>query len=165
MRQPNRGPPRSQAHAEDLPPGFPYLWRYRRATFLGMASLIMKDVMGAALPLVIGAGVDSLVKGFQLAGLMRLAALIVGLSLAKGFFMYWMRVILVGMSRDVEYDLRNDLFAHMIRLSSDFFARYRVGDIMARATNDLNAVRMALGPGVMYWMETIFTLSSPSSSW
>jgi ATP-binding cassette subfamily B protein len=137
---------------------FPYLWRYRRALFLGMASLIMKDVMGAALPLVIGAGVDSLVKGFQLASVTRLAALIVGLSVAKGIFMYWMRVILVGMSRDVEYDLRNHLFAHIIRLSSDFFARYRVGDIMARATNDLNAVRMALGPGVMYWTETVFTL-------
>ena len=137
---------------------FPYLWRYRRALCLGMGSLIMKDVMGAALPLVIGAGVDSLVKGFQLASLLRLAALLVALSLAKGIFMYWMRVILVGMSRDVEYDLRNDLFAHMIRLSSDFFARYRVGDIMARATNDLNAVRMALGPGVMYWTETVFTL-------
>ncbi|MGA3025102.1 MAG: ABC transporter ATP-binding protein [Bryobacteraceae bacterium] len=137
---------------------FPYLWRYRRALFLGMASLIMKDVMGAALPLAIGAGVDSLVRGFQLASVTRLAALMVGLSLAKGIFMYWMRVILVGMSRDVEYDLRNDLFAHMIRLSSDFFARYRVGDIMARATNDLNAVRMALGPGVMYWAETVFTL-------
>jgi ATP-binding cassette, subfamily B, multidrug efflux pump len=136
----------------------PYVWRYRRALFLGMGSLIMKDVMLAILPLVIGAGVDSLVKGFQLAGVMRFAALIVVLSLAKGFFMYWMRVILVGMSRDVEYDLRNDLFAHIIRLSSDFFSRYRVGDIMARATNDLNAVRMALGPGVMYWTETVFTL-------
>jgi ATP-binding cassette, subfamily B, multidrug efflux pump len=136
----------------------PYMWRYRRALFLGLGSLILKDVMGAALPLVIGAGVDSLVKGFQLSILMRLAALLVGVSVFKGIFMYWMRVILVGMSRDVEYDLRNDLFAHLIRLSSNFFSRYRVGDIMARATNDLNAVRMALGPGVMYWTETVFTL-------
>ena len=136
----------------------PYIWRYRRALFLGMGSLIMKDVMLAILPLVIGAGVDSLVKGYSLRGVLRFAALIMALSLAKGVFMYFMRVILVGMSRDVEYDLRNDLFAHMIRLSSDFFSRYRVGDIMARATNDLNAVRMALGPGVMYWTETVFTL-------
>jgi len=136
----------------------PYIWRYKRALFVGMGSLILKDVVLAILPLVMGAGVDSLVKGFSMAGVLRFAALMVGLSLAKGFFMYWMRVILVGMSRDVEYDLRNDLFAHMIRLSSDFFSRYRVGDIMARATNDLNAVRMALGPGVMYWTETVFTL-------
>ena len=136
----------------------PYIWRYRRALLLGMGSLIMKDVVLAILPLVIGAGVDSLVKGFSLAGVLRFAGLIVALSVTKGIFMYFMRVILVGMSRDVEYDLRNDLFAHMIRLSSDFFSRYRVGDIMARATNDLNAVRMALGPGVMYWTETVFTL-------
>ena len=68
-----------------------------------------------------------------------------------------MRVILIGISRDIEYDLRNDLFSHLVTLSSDFYARYRTGDIMARATNDLNAVRMMLGPGIMYWTETMFT--------
>ncbi len=122
-----------------------------------MGALILKDVMGAALPLVIGKGVDSLVNGFSLRLLFRFAALVAAVSLAKGFFMYWMRVILVSMSRDVEYEIRNDLFAHLIRLSSGFFSRYRTGDIMARATNDLNAVRMMLGPGVMYWTETMFT--------
>ena len=137
---------------------FPYLWRYRRALGLGLGALILKDVAGALLPLVIGNGVDSVVKGFHLNAALKVVGLIVFLTLGKGAFMFFMRVILVGMSRDVEYDLRNDLFAHIIRLSSDFFARYRVGDIMARATNDLNAVRMALGPGVMYWTETVFTL-------
>jgi ATP-binding cassette subfamily B multidrug efflux pump len=81
----------------------------------------------------------------------------VGLSFLKGIFQYWMRVILIGISRDVEYDLRNQLFSHLVTLSSDFYARYRTGDIMARSTNDLNAVRMMLGPGIMYWTETIFT--------
>jgi ATP-binding cassette subfamily B multidrug efflux pump len=66
-------------------------------------------------------------------------------------------VILIGISRDVEFDLRNDLFSHLITLSSDFYAKYRTGDIMARSTNDLNAVRMMLGPGIMYWTETMFT--------
>ena len=68
-----------------------------------------------------------------------------------------MRVILIGISRDIEFDLRNDLFAHLIRLSPEYYARTRTGDIMARATNDLNAVRMMLGPGVMYWFETSLT--------
>ena len=88
---------------------------------------------------------------------MRFAGYLVGLALLKGIFQYWMRVILIGISRDIEFDLRNDLFAHLIRLSPDFYARTRTGDIMARATNDLNAVRMMLGPGVMYWSETSLT--------
>ena len=68
-----------------------------------------------------------------------------------------MRVVLIGISRDIEFDLRNDLFSHLVSLSGDFYARHRTGDIMARATNDLNAVRMMLGPGVMYWTETSLT--------
>jgi len=79
------------------------------------------------------------------------------LSAVKGFFQYWMRVILVGISRDVEYDLRNDLFARLTQLAQDFYARFRTGDVMARATNDLNAVRMMMGPGVMYTLETGLT--------
>src|SRR5580658_9072187 len=68
-----------------------------------------------------------------------------------------MRVILIGLSRDIEFDLRNDLFSHIVTLSQDFYAKYRTGDIMARATNDLNAVRMMLGPGIMHFTETFFT--------
>ena len=75
----------------------------------------------------------------------------------KAVFQFGMRVILIGISRDVEYDLRNDLFRHLTALAPDYFARTRTGDIMARATNDLNAVRMMLGPGLMYWGETSLT--------
>src|SRR5712664_3412319 len=135
----------------------PYLWRYRRGLMLGMGALLLKDILGAALPLVMRSGVDSLTRGFRIQIVFEFAALLVGLSLVKGLFQYWMRVILIGISRDVEYDLRNDLFSHLVTLSSDFYARYRTGDIMARATNDLNAVRMMLGPGVMYWTETSLT--------
>jgi ATP-binding cassette subfamily B protein len=136
----------------------PYLWNHKRGVILGLGSLLAKDVFSAALPYVIGASIDSLRTGFRLEMLVRFAALLVGLSIAKGIFQYFMRVILIGISRDVEFDIRNDLFAALVRLSPDFFGRSRTGDLMARATNDLNAVRMMLGPGVMYWMETIFTL-------
>jgi ATP-binding cassette, subfamily B, multidrug efflux pump len=135
----------------------PHLWRYRRGLALGMGSLVLKDIVSASLPLVIRAGVDSLTSGFRLRIVFEFAAFLVGLSILKGIFQYWMRVILIGISRDVEYDLRNQLFSHLVTLSSDFYARYRTGDIMARATNDLNAVRMMLGPGIMYWTETMFT--------
>ena len=133
------------------------MWRYRRGLALGMGSLALKDVVAAALPLVIRSGVDSLTAGFSLRIVFEMAAILVGLSLLKGVFQYWMRVIIIGISRDIEYDLRNDLFSHLVTLSQDFYARYRTGDIMARSTNDLNAVRMMLGPGIMYWTETLLT--------
>ena len=136
---------------------WPYFWRYRRGMALGMGSLLIKDFAGAALPLVIKEGIDSLTRGFRINLVVEFAALLVGISLVKSVFQYWMRVILIGISRDIEYDLRNDIFARLITLSSDFYGRYRTGDIMARATTDLNAVRMMLGPGVMYWTETMFT--------
>lgn len=137
---------------------WPYLRRYRRGFVLGMGALLMKDLLAAALPVVIRFGVDSLGAGFRLRTLLALAGLLVGISAVKGLFQYAMRVILIGISRDVEFDLRNDLFARLVTLSGGFFARYRTGDIMARATNDLNAVRMMLGPGVMYFAETSLTL-------
>ncbi len=135
----------------------PYLWRYRRGLLLGMGALIVKDIAAAIQPLILGAGIDSLTRGFAISKVLWLSALLVGLSAFKGLFQYWMRVILIGMSRDIEYDLRNSLFEHLVTLSSDFYARYRTGDIMARATNDLSAVRMMLGPGLMYWTETMLT--------
>jgi ATP-binding cassette subfamily B multidrug efflux pump len=135
----------------------PYLWRYRRGLFLGMGALIIKDLAAAVQPLLFGSGIDSLTRGFAMSKVFWFAAFLVGLSAFKGLFQYWMRVILIGMSRDIEFDLRNDLFDHLVTLSSDFYARYRTGDIMARATNDLNAVRMMLGPGLMYWTETMLT--------
>src|ERR1700730_4627474 len=135
----------------------PYLWRYRRGLALGMGSLLVEDVMQAALPLVIGSAIDSLTSGFRLALVFEFAALLVALSILKGIFQYWMRVILIGISRDAEFDLRNDLYSHLTTLSWDFYGKYRTGDIMARATNDLNQVRMMLGPGMMYWTETMLT--------
>jgi len=135
----------------------PYVWRYRKGLALGLGSLILKDILGTLLPLTIKSGVDSLTHGFRVETVFQVAAILVALSFGKGVFQYWMRVIMIGISRDVEYDLRNDLFSHLVTLSSNFYAKYRTGDIMARATNDLNAVRMMLGPGLMYWTETTLT--------
>jgi ATP-binding cassette subfamily B protein len=136
---------------------WPYLRRYRLGLALGLGSLVVKVLTATCIPLLIGFGVDSLTQGFRLEALLRLCALLIGLSAVKGLFQYWMRVILISISRDIEYDLRNDLFAHLVGLSPDFYSKTRTGDIMARATNDLNAVRMMLGPGIMYWADTSFT--------
>lgn len=137
---------------------FPYLGRYRHGLSLGVGALLAKDLLAVSLPVVIEHGVDSLMHGFQLRILFELAGLLIALSLLKGVFQYWMRVIIIGISRDMEFDIRNDLFHHLTELSQDFYGRYRTGDIMARSTNDLNAVRMMLGPGIMYTAETSLML-------
>jgi ATP-binding cassette subfamily B multidrug efflux pump len=133
-----------------------YLWRYRWAMALGFSCLILKDVSQASQPLMIRGAVDAFSHGGSRV-FFRFALYLVGVSFLKGVFQFWMRVILIGVSRDIEYDIRNDLFQHLVSLSPDYYGRTRTGDLMARATNDLNAVRMMLGPGVMYWFETGLT--------
>ena len=80
-----------------------------------------------------------------------------GLVLLEGLFRYQMRMVLIGISREIEYELRNDLFAHLTRLSARYYQSHRIGDLMSRATNDLSAVRMVLGPGIMYTASTLAT--------
>ena len=83
------------------------------------------------------------------------ALLLLAVACAKGIFQFLTRWILIGISREIEFDLRNDLFRHLESLSYSYYQRTRTGDIMARATNDLNAVRMLLGPAIMYSANTI----------
>jgi ATP-binding cassette subfamily B multidrug efflux pump len=102
--------------------------------------------------------VDDIQAAFSPEKLPRYAALIIGLSMLEGFFRFWMRRILIGASRDIEFDLRNDLLSHLQKLSLSFFQTHSTGDVMARATNDLNAVRSVLGPGIMYSVTTLVTV-------
>ena len=132
----------------------PYLKRHKRKLGLGMGALVMKDLLAVLSPLIMKRGVDALTSHFEMRDVFVFAALLILLSAIKGLFQYWMRLLLVGVSRDLEFDLRNDLFAHLVYLSAPFYQRFRTGDIMTRASSDLNAVRMMAGPGVMYWCET-----------
>jgi ATP-binding cassette subfamily B protein len=136
---------------------WPYLRRYRGDLLRGFGALWVKGLVGVVMPLILRQGVDALTKGFSIHVVLWFAAGMLAVSAVKGVFQYWMRVILIGASRDIEYDLRNDLFGNLISLDAAFYSRFRTGDIMARATNDLNAVRMMLGPGLMYWAETSLT--------
>jgi ATP-binding cassette subfamily B protein len=136
----------------------PYVLRYKRGLALGIGALIAKDLLAVMLPVILKEGVDRLTAGFRLELILEFAAALIIVSGIKGIFQYWMRVVIIGISRDIEYDLRNDLYSRLVSLSQDFYGKFRTGDIMARSTNDLNAVRMMLGPGVMYWTETSITL-------
>jgi ATP-binding cassette, subfamily B, multidrug efflux pump len=136
---------------------WPYLSKYRRGIAFGLAALVIKDLAGAVVPLLIKYGIDSLMRGEAFSRLLAVCALMLLLAVVKGYFQFRMRVTLMSISRDVEYDIRNDIFRRLVTLSHDFYSRNRTGDIMARATNDLGAVRMMLGPAMMYLTETSLT--------
>jgi ATP-binding cassette subfamily B protein len=106
-------------------------------------------------PLVIRRAIDDLNKQVTTHKLLWYSCALLAVAGTKAIFQYLTRWILIGVSREIEFDLRNDLFAHLERLSYSFYQRTRTGDIMARATNDLNAVRMLVGPGIMYTANTI----------
>jgi ATP-binding cassette subfamily B multidrug efflux pump len=135
----------------------PYLKRYRARIWLGFGMIGCTVAAGMVAPWVLKYVVDDIQIAFAPERLPRYAALIVGVSVVEGFFRYWMRKILIGVSRQIEYDLRNDFFAHLQKMSLSFFQTHSTGDIMSRATNDLNAVRSVLGPGIMYSVTTVFT--------
>jgi len=140
-----------------LGPLWPYLWRYRRSFALGLLALALKDVAAVSAPLVIRAAVDGFSLGAPAQRIWTFAAYLTGIAIVRGIFQYWMRVVLIGISRDIEYDLRSDLFTHLFRYRRISTPAIAPGTLWRAATNDLNAVRMMLGPGVMYWTETSLT--------
>jgi ATP-binding cassette subfamily B protein len=133
----------------------PYLARYRGQIVLGMLCLLLGKVAAVLTPQILRITVDDLTISITMRKLLYYAGLIVGIAAVEGFFRFWMRRLLIGVSRYVEYDLRSDFFAHLQRMSPAFYHRWRTGDLMSRASNDIAAVRMVLGPGIMYPAETI----------
>ena len=160
----------------------PYVSRYKKMVGVGLLALAVTGIVGALPQLIIGMIVDCLQDSPRalstLSGTARhllhplfafyaplsrhtlglYCIILVGVMLVKGFFSFWTRWILIGVSREIEYDLRSDLLDRFLALDPEFYARNRTGDLMSRATNDLNAVRMVLGPGIMYTATTIATM-------
>src|SRR3954467_1262021 len=148
-----------------LRPLFPYLKKYRSSYIWGSVCVLLMNGIWVLFPLVIGRAIDSLGRADVSQQMLHTIAKLVGLILAvaaiKAIFQFLTRWIVIGVSREIEFDLRNDLFRHLEGLSYSFYQRTRTGDIMARATNDLNAVRMLLGPAIMYSANTIvFTVAA-----
>ncbi len=133
----------------------PYAIRYRRAFAVGLAAALGSTAMQLSGPWVLKFAVDDLTVAVTRGKLGFYAALLVGLALAGGVFRFVMRRVIVGASRHIEYDLRNDFFRALQRLPLSYYQANRTGDLMSRATNDLNAVRMMIGPAVMYTTTTI----------
>jgi ATP-binding cassette subfamily B protein len=129
--------------------------RYRRQFFLGLGCIVATTTVSLLSPWVLKYAIDDLTAGVTRGKLGFYALAILGLAVAAGVFRFYMRLLIVGASRGIEYDLRNDFFAHLERLPLGYFQARRTGDLMSRATNDLNAVRMMIGPAVMYTSSTL----------
>jgi len=138
-----------------LRPLLPYLKRYRSSYAAGTVCVFLTNGIWILFPLVIGHAADDLREGVTRHKLLFYAGLLLAIAAFKGIFQFLTRWIVIGISREIEFDLRNDLFKHLERLSFSYYQRNRTGDIMARATNDLNAVRMLLGPAIMYSANTM----------
>jgi ATP-binding cassette subfamily B protein len=140
----------------DLRPLFAYMRRYRWGYLWGTLSCIATNAVAVQFPRVLEKAIDGLKQGAGRNQILLFAGLLIGISIVKGGFLYAQRWILIGISREIEFDMRNDLFLHLEKQDSGFYQKYRTGDIMARMTNDLNAVRNLLGPALMYSANTIF---------
>jgi ATP-binding cassette subfamily B protein len=137
----------------------PYVLRYRRKFALGLVCVVVTRSVALAGPTVLGRAIDDLTRGVTRGKLAGYGALLLAIGLLGGTFQFLARRILIGASRDIEYDMRNDFFAHLETLPLAYFQAHRTGDLMSRATNDLNAVRMMIGPAIMYSANTLLTFA------
>ncbi len=135
----------------------PYLARERSALSRGCLCLVITTAFSVSTPWVLRHAIDDLTRRITADKLWLYAGLLLGIALIEGAFRYVLRMLLVGVSRRVEYELRDDLFTHLLRLPLHYYHGQRVGDVMSRVTNDLGAVRMVVGPGIMYSLNTLVT--------
>ncbi|HZB25144.1 MAG TPA: ABC transporter ATP-binding protein [Vicinamibacterales bacterium] len=135
----------------------PFVSHYRRAYVLGLACVVITTAIQLMAPWVLKFAIDDLNAGVTRPKLASYAGMLLGIACAGGVFRFLMRRILIGASRDIEYDLRRAFFTHLQRMPLEYYQSGRTGDLMSRATNDLNAVRMMVGPSVMYSASTMLT--------
>ena len=135
-----------------------YLGRYRRLLILGGIAVLATNLFALYAPYLTKEVFDLLEAGGSLGEILELVLLIFGLAVVAGFFRFMMRRTIIWMSRFLEYDLRSDLMSHLLKLSPSFYHRNRTGDIMARMTNDIEAIRQMSGPGVMYITDAFLKL-------
>jgi ATP-binding cassette subfamily B protein len=151
---------------KSLKPLYPYLWKYRKTLAIGAISVVLTNVIWVLFPQVLQRATDALNSHATRRQLAVYCLLMLAIAFSKGIFQFLTRWLVIGVSREIEYDLRNDLFRHLEGLSYSYYQKTRTGDVMARATNDLNAVRMLLGPAIMYSANTlVYTIAALAFMW
>ena len=136
-----------------------YFGRYRMTLFAGALCVLGSAVFSLAKPLIIGNAVNALSGAFHRSTLVRYGLLLVGAAAVEGLFLYLHRWILIGASRKIEFEMRNDFYAHLQSLPLRYYQEQRTGDLMSRATNDLSSVRMLIGPAVMHAFSSLLVVT------
>src|SRR5216683_144308 len=135
-----------------------YFRPYKVSLIIGIACIMAGVIFNVTIPLIVGNAIDAKWADVTWTKLTVAALKVLGASAMSGLFLFLQRRILIGMSRHVEYDLRNDFYAHLVDQPLSFFQEHRTGDLMSRATNDLSAVRQLAGPMIMYSLQTVFAV-------
>ncbi|MBX7174519.1 MAG: ABC transporter ATP-binding protein/permease [Pyrinomonadaceae bacterium] len=135
-----------------------YFLPYKNQIILGIVCILFGMIFGLLVPYLVGRAVDDLGKEITWQKVVYHAVIILGVNLISGFFLFWQRRLLINTSRHIEYDMRRDYYAALVDQPLEFFHNNRVGDLMARATNDLGAVRQIVGPMILYTCQAVFAL-------
>ena len=143
---------------DDLKKFARYFRKYKVQLTLGIACILVSTVFGLFIPFFVGQAIDANWTEVTWEKLSIAAAKVLGASVISGLFLFLQRRILIGMSRNMEYDIRQDFYAHLVDQPLSFYHEHRTGDLMARATNDLSAIRQLAGPVIMYSLQTIFVV-------
>ncbi|MDM7921739.1 MAG: ABC transporter transmembrane domain-containing protein, partial [Pyrinomonadaceae bacterium] len=133
----------------------PYKWN----VFAGVFFILLSMSFGLMIPSLVGMAVDDLAAGITWQKIVYYPLVILGASLTSGVFLFWQRRLLINASRHIEFDMRQDFYAALVNQPLEFFQNNRVGDLMARATNDLAAVRQIVGPMILYTFQAVFALA------
>ena len=137
----------------------PFALRYRRQFILGLVCVVLSSTFQLLAPWILRFAIDDLTLGVTKQKLITYAGLILGVACVRAMFQFLMRRIIIGASREIEYDIRNAFFTRLQQMPMGYYQARRTGDLMSRATNDLNAVRMMIGPAVMYSASTILVFA------
>jgi ATP-binding cassette, subfamily B, multidrug efflux pump len=145
-------------HVDDLRKFARYFRNYKGQLTLGIVCILGSVVAGLFIPLIVGRAIDANWADITWWKLTVAAGKVLAASIISGLFLFLQRRILIGMSRNIEYDIRKEFYAHLVDQPLSFFHEHRTGDLMARATNDLSAVRQLAGPMIMYTLQTVFVV-------
>ncbi len=133
----------------------PYQWH----VVMGVLFILVSMAFGLLVPYLVGQAIDDLSADVTWEKIIYYPLVILGVNLVSGIFLFWQRRLLINASRDIEYDMRRDFYAALVNQPLEYFQNNRVGDLMARATNDLSAIRQIVGPMILYSFQAIFALA------
>ncbi|HSK73658.1 MAG TPA: ABC transporter transmembrane domain-containing protein, partial [Pyrinomonadaceae bacterium] len=144
---------------EELKKFLRYFKPYKWNVIAGILFILFSMAFGLLIPYLVGQAIDDISREVTWEKIIYYPLAILGVNLVSGIFLFWQRRLLINASRHIEYDMRRDFYAALVPQPLEFFQNNRVGDLMARATNDLGAIRQIVGPMILYSFQAVFALA------